>query len=280
MTNHQTDSIMAMNWKTFFTRTWTALVFGAVMLTGLLGPWYAFWLLFALVQCLCIREYFQLMSHKGITVPGPAIQWGLQLWAFTMISFLAVPALQEHKIIPAALIVLPALLLFGEGLRKQGSAFSVLSGLGSVAYIVLPLNLLMLLYRIDAVLPAGLIFLIWINDTMAYVVGSFIGKTPFSQISPKKTWEGTGGGAVLTVLVAFIYGKCNTHLPVQHWVVLALCAAVAGTMGDLFESKLKREAGVKDSGSFMPGHGGALDRFDSLLLATPFAYAYAILFLQ
>jgi phosphatidate cytidylyltransferase len=67
---------------------------------------------------------------------------------------------------------------------------------------------------------------------------------------------------------------------VQDWVVLALCAAIAGTLGDLFESKLKRIAGVKDSGNFMPGHGGALDRFDSLLFAVPFAFVYVYLFME
>jgi phosphatidate cytidylyltransferase len=133
----------------------------------------------------------------------------------------------------------------------------------------------------DMLLPIALILMIWINDTMAYLVGSFIGKTPFSPISPKKTWEGTAGGALLTIAAAIAYGYfSHSQYAMQHWIALALCAAVAGTLGDLLESKLKRMAGVKDSGAIMPGHGGALDRFDSLLVAAPFAYVYANYFMR
>ena len=114
---------------------------------------------------------------------------------------------------------------------------------------------------------------------MAYLVGSFIGKTPFSAISPKKTWEGTAGGALLTMGGAMLYGYFSHKYRMIDWAALALCAGVAGTLGDLVESKLKRMADVKDSGTLMPGHGGALDRFDSLLLAAPFACAYLCCFM-
>ncbi|RYG52112.1 MAG: phosphatidate cytidylyltransferase [Chitinophagaceae bacterium] len=124
-------------------------------------------------------------------------------------------------------------------------------------------------------LPCVLIFSIWINDTMAYIVGSFIGKTPFSPISPKKTWEGTIGGAILCVLVMVgLSLAIKTELSTQDVAVIASIAAVFGTVGDLLESKMKRMAGVKDSGKIMPGHGGFLDRFDSLMLAAPFAWLY------
>jgi phosphatidate cytidylyltransferase len=116
---------------------------------------------------------------------------------------------------------------------------------------------------------------------MQYLVGSFIGKTPFSKISPKKTWEGTIGGAILCVVVM---GLLGTFLPIAqslepiHWFIIAGICAVFGTLGDLLESKIKRLAGVKDSGSFMPGHGGFLDRFDSLLVAAPFVWLYVQVF--
>jgi phosphatidate cytidylyltransferase len=138
----------------------------------------------------------------------------------------------------------------------------------------------MMMREKSLLLPLGLILLIWINDTMAYIVGSFIGKTPFSSISPKKTWEGTIGGALLTIIAAGIWGYFGNYYTILDWIALSLCASIAGTLGDLFESKLKRLAGVKDSGNFMPGHGGALDRFDSLLVATPFAFCYSYLFME
>jgi len=126
-------------------------------------------------------------------------------------------------------------------------------------------------------IPMVLIGSIWVNDTMAYLVGSFIGKTPFSKISPKKTWEGTIGGAILAVIVVsaimyFIQGRILFWI----WPGIAAIAAIAGTAGDLLESKLKRMAGVKDSGTIMPGHGGFLDRFDSLLVATPFVWLFVV----
>lgn len=129
------------------------------------------------------------------------------------------------------------------------------------------------------IIPCGIIFSIWINDTMAYIVGSFIGKTPFSKISPKKTWEGTAGGAVLCVaVIALISWWLN--FSVTHFTIIAATCAIFGTLGDLLESKLKRMAQVKDSGSLMPGHGGFLDRFDSLLIATPFVWVYVYFFIR
>ncbi|WP_462221100.1 phosphatidate cytidylyltransferase, partial [Ferruginibacter sp.] len=135
-------------------------------------------------------------------------------------------------------------------------------------------------------LPVCIVFSIWINDTMAYIVGSLIGKTPFSKISPKKTWEGTIGGAILAILIiGFLFPLLadKYFYPfAQHkicFVIAALCA-IFGTIGDLFESKLKRMANVKDSGTIMPGHGGFLDRFDSLLFAAPAVWLYVKLFMN
>jgi phosphatidate cytidylyltransferase len=117
---------------------------------------------------------------------------------------------------------------------------------------------------------------------MAYLVGSMIGKTPFSKISPKKTWEGTIGGVILCVAVISWLGNSISiaqNYDTIDWVILSALAAVFGTLGDLFESKLKRTAGLKDSGKIMPGHGGFLDRFDSMLVATPFVWIFLRIFL-
>ena len=164
----------------------------------------------------------------------------------------------------------------------------------SMPYIIIPILMMIELGKknfqqdlnplnYSAMLPIGIILSIWINDTMAYFVGSFIGKTPFSKISPKKTWEGTVGGAILCVILIGIIAHFVTafhYLPLKHWLAIAAICAVFGTLGDLLESKIKRTANIKDSGSFMPGHGGFLDRFDSLLVATPFVWLYVQLFVQ
>jgi len=138
------------------------------------------------------------------------------------------------------------------------------------------------LFTIDLgwVLPVVMITAIWINDTMAYMVGSVIGRTHFSSISPKKTWEGTIGGAILAIATVALLGYFAFGMTdYLTLIVISAIAAIAGTAGDLFESKLKRMAGVKDSGHIMPGHGGFLDRFDSLLFTTPLVWLYVKLFL-
>lgn len=164
----------------------------------------------------------------------------------------------------------------------------------SMPYIIIPILMMIDLgknnYHEDLsldnyspLLPIAIILSIWINDTMAYLVGSFIGKTPFSKISPKKTWEGTIGGAILCVIMIGIishFVNAFHYLPLKHWLAIAAICAVFGTLGDLLESKIKRMANIKDSGSFMPGHGGFLDRFDSLLVATPFVWLYVQLFVR
>jgi len=115
---------------------------------------------------------------------------------------------------------------------------------------------------------------LWINDTMAYIVGSIIGKTPLSKISPKKTWEGTIGGVILTIVVMSSIAYFTKRISIVDAGIMSGIAAITGTIGDLFESKLKRMAGVKDSGNIMPGHGGFLDRFDSLFFASVFVWFY------
>lgn len=156
-------------------------------------------------------------------------------------------------------------------------------------YITLPI-VLMIIIRTNnfnglndnflKVVPCGIVFSIWINDTMAYVVGSFIGKTPLSSISPKKTREGTIGGLILCVIVITLIGYFTKFYSVIDWIFISFLCAVFGTLGDLLESKLKRMANVKDSGTLMPGHGGFLDRFDSMLVAIPFVFVYYSLFIR
>ncbi len=119
----------------------------------------------------------------------------------------------------------------------------------------------------------GFFILIWVNDSFAYIVGKTIGKHKlFPRVSPKKTWEGTIGGFLFALLAAYIISKYETDLSLVQWLILALVIVVSGSFGDLLESKFKRDAGVKDSGAILPGHGGMLDRLDSLIFAAPFAY--------
>ncbi len=277
---------MALNWPTFFTRLGSSVVFVAIMLTGLLYPneW-PFFGLVVLINIFCLRDYFRLVqkidkeSHWSKWLPV-----AVQLVALLVLSLYAnvvselAPA--APKVILMLLPVLPAILLLGSVLFKKNSFFPLLQSAGGLMYITLPMVLLLNIRTYDFYLPTAIICMIWSNDTMAYLVGSFMGKHQFSPISPKKTWEGVIGGAVLTMAAAGIYGYYSETYRFVDWMALAFCVTIAGTLGDLMESKLKRMADIKDSGTLMPGHGGALDRFDSLLLAAPFAFLYSVYFMR
>jgi len=130
----------------------------------------------------------------------------------------------------------------------------------------------------NRIIPLFLFISLWINDTMAYLAGSLIGKTKLSKISPRKTWEGTIGGIILSAIAMTFIGRALSIDRVDS-ICISLLSSIAGTFGDLFESRLKRRARVKDSGKILPGHGGFLDRFDSLLFAVPFVWLYQYFFM-
>ncbi len=116
----------------------------------------------------------------------------------------------------------------------------------------------------------ALLIIVWTNDTFAYLTGTLIGKRKIFAVSPNKTWEGTISGVLFAAIAGFIISGFFEVLSSLQWVIFAVIGAIAAVGGDYFASALKRQAGVKDSGEFLPGHGGALDRFDSILFAAPF----------
>ena len=290
---------MALNPKVFKTRSLTAAVFVIVMLLGLLwNPW-SFFLLFSVIHFGCWVEYRKIIvlidpEYKTISAlhrySVPIAGWCLMLYCIRQdISIGGLPVYLIGKWGCLAFILLTVL---GETIQfRTLSVRNILHSAFGLLYISLPLAMLVWLRMIyysgpipfaDRILVLMIIGSIWINDTMAYIVGSLIGRTPFSSISPKKTWEGTIGGIILAVGVMGLLGyllrgePAVALFPASNWMIVAAIAAIAGTFGDLLESKLKRMAGIKDSGHIMPGHGGFLDRFDSLLIATPFVWAYLV----
>ncbi len=124
------------------------------------------------------------------------------------------------------------------------------------------------------------IVVVWASDTAAYFVGKSIGKHPLApRLSPKKTWEGTVAGFLGSLIVALLFVRSLT-VPLPHLLGMAAASNIAGQVGDLLESAYKRSAGIKDSGSLLPGHGGVLDRIDALILAIPVVWYYWLLFLS
>ena len=125
----------------------------------------------------------------------------------------------------------------------------------------------------------GLLFLTWANDVGAYFTGIIFGRTKlFERISPKKSWEGSIGGAILSISTSFLIASYFQGLNTIEWVSVSIIVVIAGTYGDLVESHFKRSIQIKDSGNTIPGHGGFLDRFDSLLIAVPFVVVFLKLF--
>ena len=158
----------------------------------------------------------------------------------------------------------------GQPLRDLGVTFI------GLLWIALPIALMSLVYGTGTgkVLVLSMFIMIWMNDTGAYLVGCTIGKHRlFERISPKKSWEGFFGGLVFAVLAGYVIGKVCSLNPL-HMAGMGLVVSVFATYGDLLESLLKRSLGIKDSGNILPGHGGILDRIDSLLLVSPAVVLY------
>ena len=123
--------------------------------------------------------------------------------------------------------------------------------------------------------------IIWVHDSGAYLVGVSIGRHRlFERISPKKSWEGAIGGTLTAILAAWFIAKYIPEISLLHWIIISVLVVVFSTFGDLTESMFKRYFGIKDSGNILPGHGGILDRFDSLLFAAPVLVAYLKLFIE
>ena len=117
--------------------------------------------------------------------------------------------------------------------------------------------------------------LIWINDSFAYLIGSNFGRQKlFESVSPKKTVEGFLGGVFFSAIGSYFIFKYTNNLEFSNWLIISVIVSVFGTIGDLIESKYKRQANVKDSGNLMPGHGGLLDRLDSAIFVAPFVYLF------
>ena len=175
------------------------------------------------------------------------------------------------------LLLFSSLFLLMELFDKEGSFTNGALRIAGLLYIALPFSLTSQLEaspKSNSIILLGMFIILWANDTGAYLSGRAFGKHKlFERISPNKTIEGLIGGGVLALLAAVIVGYLSI-VPTDRFIVIAIIIFIFANLGDLVESMLKRNNGVKDSGSIMPGHGGILDRFDGLLLSIPIVYLY------
>ena len=280
--------------KNFIVRTITGILFVAVVVTCFLDP-RAMVLLFSIVTGLTIWEFTGLVNQREHITVNRFISTVAGVYFFFAMAYFCsdVYGGSAKSVVFIPYLVTILYLLVAELYGKQPDpinnwAYTMLSQM----YIALPFSLINALaftatpdgrVVFNTILPLSVFVFLWMNDTGAYCVGSLIGKHKlFPRVSPGKSWEGSIGGAVVVLLVAyaihyFLLDPDHTGqaiLPLTEWLGLSLTIVVFGTWGDLVESLFKRTLGIKDSGNILPGHGGMLDRFDSSLLAIPAAVVY------
>lgn len=259
-------------------RTVFGSLFVIVIIGSILLDYWAFFAVMLLTVVIGSKEVGRLMLKEE--------NGGLMPWIMilpTLYYALSVILFPIEHIIGMILMLTPLLVaLFS---KKYTFEKVVVSLWTAMLFVALPCKLMMDFYRSPAIFVGGkylliiLFCLIWINDIFAYLTGMAIGKHKlFERISPKKTIEGSLGGLVMTILTAFLVNHFWLHtMSDLKMMGMAMVVVVFGSLGDLCESMMKRQAGVKDSGNMIPGHGGILDRFDATFLAVPFVYCYLML---
>ena len=271
----------------FWTRTFTSGAFVALMLGGIQWNIWSYIGLFSVIALIGLWEFYSLVEKKETgtqKIPG-LILAAILIAASAGKYFFHVADILGHPLAKLIILIFPLFLIIHLFNKKEmPKIFS--PTLFGILFCVLPFCYLILSYSTmkytdtenNARIILGFFFLIWTNDTLAYLVGRSFGKHKlFERVSPKKTWEGTLGGVLFTQVMAYILSIYYIELAPIHWHVMGLIVSVFGTMGDLVESMFKRSLGVKDSGSILPGHGGILDRFDGVLVSAPFVVAYLMM---
>jgi len=261
----------------FVKRTLSGFLFVTLIVGSILISKYAFAVFFAIICGWAVREFHKL-SNKQQNVNVDlivALIGGILLFAS---SFVHASGIWRNSSFSIYGIYIVLVLIF-ELYRKQTNpihnwAYFILGQI----FIALPFSLLNFILFIQDWQPLILLSVfvtIWVNDTGAYLTGVTIGKHRlFERISPKKSWEGFIGGAVFALLSGYVFSLLIPEIQLINWLVFSEIIVVFGTFGDLIESLMKRTVGVKDSGDLIPGHGGLLDRFDSMLLAAPVIFIY------
>lgn len=264
----------------FFKRTLTAGAFVAVLLGCTFYNQLSFSILFLVVTVLGLIEFYSLSEKanaKPLKIVGTAI--GALFFAVNTAVCMNVFNYQILLVFIPVIFLVFIIELF---LKKENPFSNIAFTTLGILYVAFPLSLLNYILTYSGTysheLLFGIFFIIWSNDSGAYLAGVTLGKHKiFPRVSPKKSWEGSIGGTIASFLVAFIISGWYTSIQFADWMVIAAILVVMGTLGDFVESLFKRSVDVKDSGNILPGHGGILDRFDSLIMAIPFVFTYLYL---
>jgi phosphatidate cytidylyltransferase len=270
--------------KNFIQRAITGIIFVAVLIGCIIGGPLSFGILFCLISALATIEFCHLMNQQEDVQINRNICTLGSIALFLCFFYYGMNPAETGIFIPY-LVILIYLFISELYLKKKNPINNWAYAMFSQLYVALPFALLnVLAFQTNGIisdsqylfiLPLSIFIFNWVNDTGAYCTGMLLGKHPlFKRISPKKSWEGSIGGCVFSIGAAFALAHFFPIMSTFAWVGMGITVVIFGTWGDLTESLMKRQLGIKDSGNILPGHGGMLDRFDSAIMAIPAAVVY------
>ncbi len=272
--------------KKVLTRAISGAVFLAIVIGAIFAGEYTYSAVFLFVAAMSMFEFYRALKDRCFAVkPWAGIICGILV--YTVVSVACI--FPKYSLL--ALLAVPlmfALFLYQLWQKDERPFEAIAYTLCGVVYIAVPLALTHLLAKPSFIeghtdyMPfvlLGIMILQWTSDTFAYLTGISIGRHPlFARHSPKKSWEGFCGGFLFSILAGYLIGTYfTTPFTPTDWMIMGALVPVVGTLGDLTESMFKRSMNLKDTGKIMPGHGGLLDRFDSLLMSTPFLLGYLLI---
>ena len=253
-------------------RATSGFIYAVLFITAIMYSKESYIILISLFGLISLREFLKLLNFNNSVI------------YLLFVGLIFVPYLPIHSFFIKLLLALSlsgsVQLLLNLLFKRNKYPINFIQKFDiCVRYLLLSFTFLILLPFVNGVYEQSviltLIILIWVNDSFAFFVGKNLGKRKlFESVSPKKTVEGFFCGVLFSLIAAFILSYFCDFLSLTNLIVISLIASILGTAGDLVESKFKRQANTKDSGTIMPGHGGILDRLDSLLFVAPFVYLY------
>ena len=276
--------------RNFIVRTLSGAVLLLVILGALCFGYYGYLALLLLVTMVGVWEFYNLSKAKGYE---PQRGWGLVLSLFVYLTGAALGSdivgsnegLTLSLFMLCVVVLLVGVVFFAEVFRNRTTPIAnVATTLTGAFYVALPMALMAVVPLLftnmgewKALYFLFYLFLVWGNDVFAYLAGVTMGRHKMCErLSPKKSWEGFAGGVLGSLAVGALAASIFEE-SYGVWMGLALIVSLSSVVGDLVESMFKRDAGVKDSGNIMPGHGGILDRFDAFILSAPFAFIYMLI---
>ncbi len=261
------------------TRALSGFVYVAILITAIYTSQTAFAILFLIFASISLWEFNKLSKIN------PLISF-ITLIAIAFLTYISLKDNNETRtnsfIILASITLITHVILTYKlfKLKAINNTLGLFKTILPISYLLIPFALLVLIPSIinnkyNPNIIFGILVIIWSNDTFAYLVGRKFGKYKlFEKVSPKKTIEGFLGGLFFGMIAAVIIANTTISLPIIQWLILSIIIAFSGAIGDLVASKFKREANIKDSSNLIPGHGGFLDRLDSLIFVSSFVYLY------